>query len=239
MISWRCEPWDSEILGVPVARVLDLCDPCTVTEQCIKHGVRYLFAKIPWSNTRAIQSFQDDGFQAICSEIEMRLSHTPTILPSSPSSPLSFRMATLPDEEELREIALTSFSYSRFHCDPTIPVKTADSSRADWISNVLHGRRGMPCEIHLLTTKECLVGFVVCAVQEREGIIDLIAVRPDLRGHGHGKALCLRGAGRLGQHCSHIRAIVNSANIPALRTYLSAGFRPTVSQLVTRKWLEC
>ena len=218
----RYEPWDSEILGIPTWRITNLSS--------LPPPPRYLFTKVSTSDRQSLHDYQLAGFQTISAEITLRFTSTTL---SSP--PLAFRTATLQDEEDLFALARTAFSHSRFHADPRIPHSVADLSRVSWISNALHGKRGLPCKTHLLTVNSLIAGFVICAIDSDVGIIDLIAIHPELRGNGYGKSLCLYALDWLKPRCSTISTTTQLSNIPALRMYLSVGFKPSSSCLILRK----
>jgi len=214
---------DSEILGIPTWRVFSPRAPSPPPPY-------YLFTKVPLSDKQALRDYQRIGFQAISAEVILRFINT-----NLSSPPLAFRAATPQDEEDLFALARTAFSHSRFHADPLIPYPVANLSRASWVSNALHGKRGLPCETHLLTVNSLVAGFAICAIEGDAGIIDLIAIHPELRGNGYGKSLCLYALSWLKDRCSTISATSQLSNIPALRMYLSVGFKPSSSCLILRK----
>ena len=230
---WKAEPWDSDVLGVPVARVLQLHDPCTVIKECRARNIRYVFAKVPLHNVQALHDFQDRGFRTICGELTMELDDKVKLPPEDDT----FRLAAPHDEDRLREIAACSFSHSRFHFDPTISDDVANHSRVVWVSNAVRNLLETPCAV--VVNRE-LSGFVVCTADAdgERGSIDLIAVHPRLRGDGRGRALCTQGIHWLKRRCARVEVVVQLANIPAVNMYLSEGFRPVAPRLVMRRWLE-
>ncbi|MCO5175911.1 MAG: GNAT family N-acetyltransferase [Thermomicrobiales bacterium] len=61
----------------------------------------------------------------------------------------------------------------------------------------------------------------------RRGLIEPLGVHPDHRGHGYGRAITLAGAIALQQlGASSITVATQSANVPAVATYKSAGMHP-------------
>lgn len=61
----------------------------------------------------------------------------------------------------------------------------------------------------------------------RRGLIEPLGVHPDHRGHGYGKAITIAGAAALQQlGASSITVATESANVPAVATYISAGMQP-------------
>jgi len=221
----RYEPWDSEILGIPTWRITNLSS--------LPPPPRYLFTKVLLSDRQSLRDYQLAGFQAISAEITLKATNPP--LSSYTVSPLAFRTATFQDEEDLFALARTAFSHSRFHADPLIPRSTANLSRASWVSNALHDKRGLPSEIHLLTVNSLIAGFVICALDNGAGIIDLIAVHPELRSNGYGKSLCLYALDWFKSRCSTVSTTTQLTNTSALRMYLSVGFRPLSSHLILRR----
>lgn len=74
-----------------------------------------------------------------------------------------------------------------------------------------------------------IVGTVIVwsAGLGRRGLIEPLGVHPDHRGHGYGRAITLAGAVALQQlGASSVTVATQSANVPAVATYKSAGMKP-------------
>ncbi len=84
-----------------------------------------------------------------------------------------------------------------------------------------------------------VLGYVVLRLEPERGeaVVDYVAVRDDVRGHGHGRSL-LRRAVRLAfdEHgASAVTLVVDDANVRASALYRSAGFELLHEGLVLRR----
>lgn len=96
-----------------------------------------------------------------------------------------------PIADQIRKIARSSFTLSRFHLDPHLDRCQADRSREDWIINILKGRGG--CIYSLDSSSGSVNGFIgfkdttleTTGTRLTYNTIELIAVHPE----HHGKAI--------------------------------------------------
>jgi ribosomal protein S18 acetylase RimI-like enzyme len=122
-------------------------------------------------------------------------------------------------DDDAAKIARSAFRFDRFHLDPDVPAAVADRIKHDWVVNALAGNRGD----HVLVAmrEDEVVGFLAVVVEGERSIIDLMAVHPDHRGRGAGRALVARflaGAERA-------EVGTQAANVRATRFYEALGFR--------------
>ena len=225
MPYWKREPWDSAVLGVSVARVIDFSDIVTTEKECRDEGVDYLFGKAP---LELLVTLQNQGFQVISTELGLAFdTEFDGVLPDRLSDMVV--RSERSDEPYLSDLAGRNFTHDRFHTDPTIDPSIADESRRSWV-------RGAFRDDKLIWTAAGLLGFIIY----HSGRIELICVDQHTRGHGLGKLLCAQVIKEHGRLCpwGSLKTTTQVSNIPARRMYLSAGFKPISSHLVVRKWLN-
>ena len=130
------------------------------------------------------------------------------------------------DNEDILDIALKSFKYSRFHLDPLIPNALANYIKREWIRNYLKGNRG---ECLLVATLEGQpVGFLAVLTDVNQGeelrIIDLIAVGGRYQNRGIGKALVARFIELYAGKGFNLKVGTQAANIASINLYQKLGF---------------
>lgn len=224
MPFWKSEPWDSSILGVGVARITDFSQIATTEAQCREGHVKYLFGKIPVDSPGLLSTLQTQGFQVICADMELLFDGY-----EYPKARAVTVKAKKSDEPCLVDLASRSFTLDRFHADPTIPPVIANESRRSWVRNAFHDGKG------IWTTPDLLSLIIYHA-----GRIELVCVDESMRNRDTGRALCIRVLSEYRRlfRWGHLATTTQISNIPALRMYLSVGFKPVTSHLVVRKWLN-
>ena len=135
-------------------------------------------------------------------------------------------------------IAETSFKYSRFHLDDTLPDGLANTIKREWIANYLNGTRGNG--LYIAVRDGVVVGFNAVLESTTHGeptsIIDLIAVSSAHQGRGVGRALLQHFIHMYHPTHLHLQVGTQVANIPSCRLYESMGFRLINSQYVLHGW---
>lgn len=130
------------------------------------------------------------------------------------------------------ELARKAFTHDRYHADPRIPTSVADELKATWAYNGAMGRTRM--FVTDGNESGAIGGFLAYIPHDpaappgearADGIIDLIAVRDELRGRGHGARLfrmaCHVARGGGGRH---IRAGTQDTNTVSIAFYEKMGF---------------
>lgn len=144
------------------------------------------------------------------------------------------------EENTLMNIANCAFKNDHFHRDPNFPNKKCDELFSKWVYNCCHGLADF---ILVANVKNKVVGFITCKIKKTEdnkqGIIDLIAVSPSFQKNGVGKALVshsIEAFRALGAESILVGTQAN--NVGATRTYEQLGFKLTKTELTFHKWLE-
>jgi len=140
----------------------------------------------------------------------------------APAGPWRIRAATAADRAAVERSAADNLVTSRFHLDPSIDPAAASRLKAAWAGNFFDGRRG-----ERLLVVDCggrVGGFLQTLERQDVGVIDLVALDPDMRGTGAFAGLI---GTWLGEAPSIARAVVGTqaSNVRSLRAYGALGFR--------------
>lgn len=251
-------PWDSQQLGIRVARLehfIALGDYerqylikgnllAAVLEECTGKGIRYLISRIHSSDLSTIHLLERHGFIMV----DGILTFSADIRNSrgfSPPANLEVRLSRPEDIEPIKAIARSSFIYDRFHSDPLIPKALADELHAVWVENSCLGKAADA--VIVATENEQILGFVTCKIDRRSkgvlgltiGTIVLVATAPDARNRGVAKAATYGAlAWFKEQGVDFVEVGTQLRNIPASRLYQACGFRLAATSLTLRTWVE-
>ena len=224
----RPDPWLSERLDRPCYSL----PADTIVDSALSRTLRrpriFVTAKIPGDQHIRDRNLQALGFRPI----ETALSYTADRL-DAPADDARVRFARDRDEACVREVAATSFRYSRFHLDPAIPQAAANRIKADWAGNFFRGARGDGMVVAEADAR--VAGFLQLVWSGRRLVIDLIAVAPGAARRGLARAMIGFAAAHGtddGRRPDGLAAGTQAANIPACRLYESLGFRLTSAATV-------
>ncbi|NHE56253.1 GNAT family N-acetyltransferase [Cyclobacterium plantarum] len=136
---------------------------------------------------------------------------------------------SLTDQEQLRELVLSSGQWSRFRQDPLLANQEYEKLYSTWWETikaqkhrVIVGRKGGD-----------LLGFITFRLLRGRGYVDLFAVRGSEQGKGIGRKLMnrvLQEVHALG--FAQIGLSTQKANNRAMNFYKSAGFQPVKETLI-------
>ncbi len=248
-------PWDSQQLGIRVARLEHLIALgdyerqylikesllAAVLEECAGKGIRYLISRVHTSDLSTIHLLERHGF-IIVDGILTFSADIRNARWASPPPNLEIRLARSEDIEPIKAIARSSFIYDRFHSDPLIPKAIADELHAVWVENSCLGKAAEA--VIVATEKGQILGFVTCRIDRRSkkflgltiGTIVLVATAPGARNKGVAKAVTYGAlAWFKDQGVDFVEVGTQLRNIPASRLYESCGFRLVASGLTLRR----
>lgn len=189
----------------------------------------FVYTKIPALAVHTARILQRLGFFLVDTQVTFEKA----ISDQSPSTPpnVEVRLAQPNDEKGACSLAGSAFRYSRFHLDPLIPRQLANRVKTEWVANYFRGQRGDALVVAL--DKNKVVGFLQLLFNEnnKELVIDLIAVDENMRGKGIAAAM-IHYADRA--FPSHQQMVVGTqiANISSVRLYEKLGFRLRSAQYV-------
>lgn len=228
-LTYRVEEFDSAFLDGPVWR---LCVPedatpdtvCRFVDRASDAGVRLLFSR-QREDSPAIASLRMAGFR----QVETLVTYEAAV-PSPPvACPPPVGHARPEDLDACAMIGRGAFTWDRYHRDPAVPRSVGDQVKEQWVRNAFAGRAD-----HVLVARTAtgiVGGFLLLLHREAVGIVDLIAVAPDCRGQGLGKALLEGALATLAGRATTLRAGTQETNESSAAMYRSAGFQPMTRQL--------
>jgi ribosomal protein S18 acetylase RimI-like enzyme len=234
-------PWDTEILGVPVAQINELrvSDPAAAARDyeefarwCADEGIALCSCRVPAERVADSIFLEERGFRTI------ELNYTPRLEQlqsrSLPQDTLQVATATTQDREQLADMAAQVFRHGRFHQDPRIDPALGDRRYRAWMWNAFERptQRVLKC----LLDGAVAGFFVVETPQAGHTFWSLTGLAPGLQGRGLGKRVwqaMLRHHQAEGEQT--VSTSISSHNVPVFNLYVALGFRfPAPS--VTLQW---
>jgi ribosomal protein S18 acetylase RimI-like enzyme len=211
----RDDPWLAQRLGRAALWWQDGDDPGRVAAAARERAPALAQARVPADAVATLGELQDAGFRVVDATVTM--AGRPA--QAAAGDGIVIRDAVAPDAAALLEIAERHYGVSRFHLDPAIADDVAGAIKRSWLQAYLDGERG---ERLLAADREGRAAGFLALLRRGDGvgIIDLVAVHPQLRGTGAGTAL----VGALAPAFERIEAGTQLANTGALRFYASLGF---------------
>ncbi|OGR42334.1 MAG: hypothetical protein A2X35_01110 [Elusimicrobia bacterium GWA2_61_42] len=235
-LTYRREPWDSEMLGLDAYRICGLEGNGALYGGLLAAFVRrfgrrscYAVARLPARDTAGALVFQAAGFHLVNSLLEFEKA-----VGKAPGLPRGVEPCRAEDEREVLEVMKDILTYSRFRFqdDPCLPKKSADKAVLEWARNCCSGQRG---DLALVKrVKGRVAGLIVCQEfkKERRGNIDLLAVSRKFQGKAFGKELVAGAfAWFAGRGLKRVSVATSLSNPQAANFYAAAGFRLTGSKL--------
>lgn len=221
--------WLGEQLGTQVWQVKEGADGQSLETLKSSHST-FAYAKCSVSKVASVSKLADFGFRLVDTGVILEGRIDKQINPSS----IHTRTAQKKDLSAVRNIASSTFRYSRFHLDPLFSDETANAIKAAWASNFFAGERGdgmIVCEHH-----GQVVGFLQLIWSSKSDLlIDLIAVAPACQGLGIGRQMVLHAANYGtgdGRVPTKISVGTQVANVQSIRLYESLGLRITSAQYI-------
>ena len=259
--------WDSDILGVQVARlrlftdsvpthrdervrmhdVLDkLLDP--LEQHAQNMNVDVMFTRVDVRDIHLCQALECRGFRLMDSiatfyrELSPSSDHGDFL----DMSEMTVRPSTCDDVPAIQRIAETAFKQGHFHNDPHIPSHCAREVYAQWALNSCRGRADAVLVAELSKEPGIPCGFITCGIDgisadktgKPQGVIGLVAVEPESQGRGTGRALVKAALSWFVRKGTHgVEVGTQLGNMAAIRTYQSLGFRCVAFAHTFHKWL--
>jgi ribosomal protein S18 acetylase RimI-like enzyme len=234
-------PWDTEILGVPVAQISELhvTDPGAAERDyeefaswCARESIALCSCRVPAERVADAMFLEERGFRTIELNYLPRLEQLQSR--SLPQDALRVEPATSQDREVLSDMAAQVFRHGRFHQDPRIDPALGDRRYRAWMWNAFDRptQRVLKCLLD-----DAVVGFfVVETPQPGHCFWSLTGLAPGLQGRGLGKRVwqtLLRH--HQGEGAQTVSTSISSHNVPVFNLYVALGFRfPAPS--VTLQW---
>jgi RimJ/RimL family protein N-acetyltransferase len=210
-----------EHLGRQVYRLTQPARAADVLPQLVAAARPLLVeAKVPVADVATLGQLTALGFRVIDTGIQLDVPAA-TLRGVAPSS-LPVRDATAADREAVERVTGDNLITSRFHLDPAIEPQRATALKRAWAANYFDGRRGQ--RLLVVDGPSAVAGFVLALERGAEGVIDLVALDPSLRGTGALGAL-LRAWMERAPAVTRVVVGTQASNVRSLRAYGRLGFR--------------
>jgi dTDP-4-amino-4,6-dideoxy-D-galactose acyltransferase len=232
--------WDSAFFGFPVARVLpprlDAARLAEILDELRRQGVRLAYWAADAGCARSRAAGEAAGGLLADRKVTYRLDladaaeaseKPPAVLPFDAERPSG----------ELEDLAIASGAYSRFKVDPRIPAGKFEDLFREWMRRSVSGALA-DAVLVIREPDGRIAGMVTALAREGLGEIGLLAVVPDFRGRGYGRAL-VEGAGAFCRKrgLDAVRVVTQEGNAPACRLYERAGYAVERRENVFHFWL--
>jgi ribosomal protein S18 acetylase RimI-like enzyme len=242
-LDYYLVPWDTEILGVPVAQIADVrvADAAGASRDyeefarwCTRQRIALCACRLPSDRVADAMFLEERGFRFV--ELNYLPQLTGLQALELAQTGIDIETATAEDREPLAAIAAQVFRHGRFHQDPRIDPALGDCRYGAWLRNAFEhsGQRVLKCLLD-----GAIVGFfVVETPAPTQCFWSLTALAPGLQGRGLGKRVW---HAMLRHHRSEdvdvVTTSISSHNVPVFNLYAALGFRfPAPS--VTLQWVS-
>lgn len=232
--------WDSQHWGFPVAQIngstLRKNEAAKIIPWCLTHNVRCLFLAADGNCPETLQQAGVNGFQFVDMRVDMGRATAGGL--ASRNLARHIRQATGADLPQLEEIARQSHRNTRFFKDFMFNPNKAAELYALWVRRDFSKQHVMVAGAAENPSK--VLGFISFGQQdETVGRISLLAVSPESRGMGLGRALVDRALNWFfSQKIFTIRVITQGSNVPALRLYEGRDFKVEEVKLWYHRWFH-
>lgn len=198
--AWRLTQTGRELDAVPLPRETpSFCD-----------------VRVPVNEIEVANRLQCAGFRLIDTSIQLERAIWPV------GQSRTSRFAVPEDKAAVQRIAEHSFTFSRFHLDPSIPKSAADRIKRDWAGNFFSGDRGDAMVVSVVDDE--VAGFLQLLQQGDVLTIDLIAVDSRFRGKGLARDM-IRFAEVEMMGVERLKVGTQAANARSLHTYVADKFQ--------------
>jgi len=230
--GWVRDEFLTACLDRPVIRVQDLAAAAQAVEHARTHPRWMVEARVPVDQVASLGRLTGQGFRLIDTNVQLDCAVAQLGAAEATSKEWSIRPAAPVDREVVVELAATQMSLSRFHLDPGIEPAFAAAVKRAWVGNFFESRRGDG--LYVVDTAAGIAGFLLVLERGTQGIIDLIAVQPRVRGTGVVAALVGAWVARSPQ-LDRLLVGTQIANFRSLRAYAKLGFKVCAAAHVLHK----
>jgi ribosomal protein S18 acetylase RimI-like enzyme len=218
------DPWLSGLLQRQAFRLANDLPGNAELKTGLSQAPLFVTAKPNAIDVETIGRLEDVGFRVVDTALTF---DTAALRTDVRMNGRDIRLARPDDRAGVAALAGRAFRLSRFHLDPMLPNRIADTIKASWADNFFDGRRG---DGMVVGEKAGLIVGFLQLLRSDNGVlvIDLIAVAPEMVRHGIASAMIdfawRNGTGN-GSRPSSLRVGTQAANIASCRLYESLGFR--------------
>jgi ribosomal protein S18 acetylase RimI-like enzyme len=231
VLDYHLVPWDTQILGVPVAQIAELQvldaaqaarDYETFARWCAAERIALCTCRVAGSRLAESMFLEERGFRFV------ELNYTPRLEGLQKlqlaEQDVAVVQAAEQDKEMLAGMAAQVFRHGRLHQDPRIDPALGDRRYRTWMVNAFaHPRQTvLKCMID-----GAIVGFFVVEYPAADHCFwSLIGLAPGLAGRGLGKRVWRAVLGKLrSDGIDVVSTSISSHNTAVLNLYVALGFR--------------
>lgn len=226
--SWSYQPFDTEVLGFKVAKIVhekngQSSEASFLTKSLSSQDITYATIRVESNSFDVIHALEREGFILVDGLIS--LSKEITDIDDQTDNEIGAIQEE--DFNDVIELSKDVFFLNRLYNDPFIPNEKAKSFYAKWMENSLNGQAADEVLVYKENGK--VYGFVTL---KKDGHITLLGVSKDKRGKGIAKRLVGSTIVKFsGWEVKESHIETQMGNIPALRAYISLGFKITNSHM--------
>jgi RimJ/RimL family protein N-acetyltransferase len=179
-------------------------------------------AKVPVDRVEDAGRLTGLGFSLVDTSIQLDVdTGRIAVNVAGPDRRWTIRAACSEDRASIERVAAENLTTSRFHLDPRIDRRAASDLKKAWAGNFFEGRRGD--RLLVVDTGGTIGGFLLTVERGDQGVIDLVALEPSVRGTGAFGAL----VGEWVKQAAGLKRLVvgtQISNLRSIRAYARAGF---------------
>jgi ribosomal protein S18 acetylase RimI-like enzyme len=234
-LDYHVVPWDTEIIGKPVAQISRICitDPTAAVEEyetfrtwCSREAIQLCACRVQTGTLVESMFLEAQGFRFVELNYLPRLAELQarTAPETSTSLKIDIVDAEHSDQDELADMAAQVLRHGRFHQDPRIDPALGDKRYRAWMTNAFTrpSQRVLKC----MLDGEIAAFFVVEFPAKDHCFWSLVGLAPGREGKGLGKRVW---NAMLAYHRSRgidvVSTSISSHNVPVFNLYVSLGFR--------------
>jgi GNAT superfamily N-acetyltransferase len=230
--EWTRDPFLEHCLERPVYR---LREPAAASRAIVAARTSrewMIEARVSVEQVATLAALTALGFLIIDTNIQLDCRRDSLAGTSPRAGTWSVRASRPADRHAVERIAAHQLTASRFHLDPRIGGHLAARVKREWVGNFFEGRRGE--RLLVVDTDAGVRGFLLVLEREALGVIDLVALEPDVRGSGAAAALV--ESWRTGSpQLERFLVGTQISNVRSLRAYAKLGFRVCAAAHVLHK----
>jgi dTDP-4-amino-4,6-dideoxy-D-galactose acyltransferase len=236
-------PWDGEVIGRPVARAGVAGLPAAAVREVLDAArgaapaLVYLFGDP--ADAPALALLDEAGAALVDRRTTYARPVDPAFAGSTPAGVVAYH-GGWPDSE-LRALALASGLHSRFRVDPRLPSGAFERIYETWIARSVAGELAEAVFVAPAAggAGRRLDGMVTVGVKDGRADIGLLAVAPEARGRGVGRALVRAAqAWAAGRGFAAEQVVTQGANGDARRLYEACGYHVESAVAVRHLWCD-
>jgi GNAT superfamily N-acetyltransferase len=242
-LAARRVPWDSEIYGVNVAQIdaLQVLDGIAARKDyaefgrwCKANRIRMVSCRLPHAQLRESMFLEEHGFRFIEMVLHPRIAVSG--VGATAEVGLLVAKAAEADVGGLVNLAERAFGYERYHVDPRLDPRLADSRYGRWVANSL---RHESQQLLKVCDADRLVALFLVEERPPDAVYwHLTAISPDCQGQGYGYRVWTT---MLRKHkmdgFANVSTTISARNVPVLNLYAKLQFRFDPPEM-TFHWLQ-